>query len=71
MFGASYNIVRQEGFMQLFRGLTPTLVQVFPQAGFQFAFYTSFTSTWKSMMQKSHSKPTGMFCSNIILTNTL
>ena len=37
---------KEAGVRTFYRGLLPTLLQVFPLAGCQFAFYTLFTSTW-------------------------
>ena len=47
MSAAATLMVRQEGPRSLYKGLWPTLLAIGPQAGFQFAFYTLFTDTWK------------------------
>ncbi|KAI8512259.1 hypothetical protein Bbelb_088980 [Branchiostoma belcheri] len=42
---------REGGPRTFYRGLTPTLVQIFPYAGFQFATFAMFTSAWAYLPQ--------------------
>ncbi|XP_072414234.1 mitochondrial thiamine pyrophosphate carrier isoform X1 [Chiloscyllium punctatum] len=42
LWHAIVTMYRKEGPLSFYRGLTPTLVAVFPYAGFQFAFYNIF-----------------------------
>ncbi|XP_048411391.1 mitochondrial thiamine pyrophosphate carrier [Stegostoma tigrinum] len=42
LWHAVVTMYRNEGPLSFYRGLTPTLVAVFPYAGFQFAFYNIF-----------------------------
>jgi solute carrier family 25 thiamine pyrophosphate transporter 19 len=53
MFDAARQIVVKEKFTGLYRGLVPTLIQIAPQTGFQFAFYSMFTSLWKLVHVKA------------------
>ena len=43
---ACRKIVAQEGFLAFYRGLTPSLLQIAPQRGLQFGFYSLFTGLW-------------------------
>ncbi|XP_013198490.2 mitochondrial thiamine pyrophosphate carrier [Amyelois transitella] len=43
-FDASATMIRQEGFTALFKGLVPTLGQIAPNAGIQFAVYKLFSN---------------------------
>ena len=38
---------REAGVRTFFRGLVPTMIQVFPLAGFQFGFYALFKHVWE------------------------
>eukprot|EP00041_Stephanoeca_diplocostata_P005314 m.59505 g.59505 ORF g.59505 m.59505 type:complete len:329 (-) comp15700_c0_seq1:247-1233(-) len=42
MWHAGTSIVRQEGVTQLYKGLGPSVVQIFPYAGLHFAYYYLF-----------------------------
>lgn len=57
MFDAARQIVYKEKFTGLYRGLVPTLIQIAPQTGFQFAFYSLFTSLWKFISGRSVTRP--------------
>jgi len=46
MLDASRQIVVKEKFVGLYRGLVPTLIQIAPQTGLQFAFYSMFRHIW-------------------------
>jgi solute carrier family 25 thiamine pyrophosphate transporter 19 len=39
-------IWEREGLRGFYRGLTPSLLQIFPQMGLQFGFYSLFTGLW-------------------------
>ncbi|XP_065829906.1 mitochondrial thiamine pyrophosphate carrier-like [Oscarella lobularis] len=43
---ASTSMYRTEGFYSFYRGLVPTLLQIFPYSGFQFGFYSFFKTLW-------------------------
>lgn len=43
---------KEAGLRTFYKGLLPTLLQLFPHAGFQFSFYTLFTSTWEYAMPR-------------------
>ncbi len=61
MAGAFAQIVSTEGPRALFRGLTPTLIQIAPQTGLHFGFYTAFTTLWRSTLgpdKESQGEPT-------------
>lgn len=46
---------RQEGGRAFYRGLLPTLLQIGPLSGFQFAFYHGFLHLWEMMLHpESH-----------------
>ena len=47
MIDAAHQIVVKEKMTGLYRGLLPTLIQIAPQTGFQFAFYSFFASVWR------------------------
>jgi len=46
MFDATQQIVVKEKFVGLYRGLVPTLIQIAPQTGLQFTFYSMFRRAW-------------------------
>jgi len=48
MLDATRQIVMKERFLGLYRGLVPTLIQIAPQTGLQFAFYSLFSHLWIS-----------------------
>jgi len=43
---ASLMLIKEEGFLAMYKGLIPNLIQVGPQTGFQFGFYAALTSVW-------------------------
>ena len=45
---AAGSMVRTEGVRSLYKGLVPTLMQIAPQTGFQFGFYSLLNSAWRS-----------------------
>ena len=55
------HIVRTEGAQALFKGLTPTLLQIAPQTGLQFAFYSVCTRLWKAAVSRTNSHQTGNY----------
>lgn len=44
---AAQSLVAKEGYRALYKGLLPTLIQVGPQTGLQFGFYSFFTGIWR------------------------
>lgn len=50
VFHALTQICKHEGFLVLFRGLWPTLLQVAPHAGVQFMSYKLFDGFYKSVL---------------------
>ncbi|XP_066515416.1 mitochondrial thiamine pyrophosphate carrier isoform X3 [Hoplias malabaricus] len=50
---AVFTMYRQEGVLTFYRGLTPTLVAVFPYAGLQFFFYNVLNKLLKRNSSKS------------------
>jgi len=55
---AMTQIVRKEGALALYRGLTPTLLQIAPQTGFQFGFYSGFSLLWDVWGKQSTTQST-------------
>ena len=51
-------IYKVEGPRSFFKGLSPTILQVAPHAGAQFATYTVFTRIWKDMSTFTTGLPT-------------
>lgn len=51
IFQAVRQIWQTEGFVVLFRGLWPTMLQVAPHTGVQFMCYKFFSSLYKSMIK--------------------
>lgn len=47
MTDAVRQIITKESPLALYRGLVPTLIQIAPQTGFQFGFYSLLTSIWE------------------------
>ena len=39
-------LIKEEGFLAMYKGLCPTLIQIGPQTGCQFGFYSVLTSFW-------------------------
>jgi solute carrier family 25 (mitochondrial thiamine pyrophosphate transporter), member 19 len=60
MMDAAYQIVYKENVRGLYRGLLPTLIQIAPQTGFQFAFYSLFSSVWKLVSDQNESPQNGI-----------
>ncbi|KHN79836.1 Mitochondrial thiamine pyrophosphate carrier [Toxocara canis] len=52
---ASFCIWRYEGFRGYFRGLTPSLAQIAPYTGIQFALYNWFVEIWKRFINRYES----------------
>ena len=46
LIDACRQILSQEGVLGFYRGLTPSLIQIAPQMGLQFGFYSLFTGLW-------------------------
>ncbi|XP_059168962.1 mitochondrial thiamine pyrophosphate carrier-like isoform X2 [Physella acuta] len=44
------SIMRKEGIGGFYRGLIPSLIQIGPQMGFQFGFYSLFTGLWNKSL---------------------
>ncbi|XP_038067812.1 mitochondrial thiamine pyrophosphate carrier-like [Patiria miniata] len=42
----------EAGVLTFFKGLLPTMLQVFPHAGFQFGFYALFKRVWEVVMDQ-------------------
>lgn len=45
------SMVRQEGILSLYKGLTPNLIQIAPHTGMQFTFFHLFSNLYKSIFQ--------------------
>ncbi|XP_064638602.1 mitochondrial thiamine pyrophosphate carrier-like [Lineus longissimus] len=56
LHNACLSMYNREGARSFFKGLTPTLFQVAPQTGLQFAFYAFFTKGWKVIFKHDDSK---------------
>ena len=46
----------EAGMRTFYKGLMPTLLQLFPYAGFQFGFYALFNSMWEFSFGKPEVK---------------
>lgn len=57
---AVVTMYKTEGLLSFYRGLTPTIVAVFPYAGFQFAFYNIFQKIYVYMVPPTETS-TGNF----------
>ncbi|XP_054714694.1 mitochondrial thiamine pyrophosphate carrier-like [Uloborus diversus] len=51
-------MVKNEGLLSFYKGLSPTLLQIAPQAGAQFAFYRIFQGMWDSVFSRSSAETT-------------
>ncbi|XP_071507771.1 mitochondrial thiamine pyrophosphate carrier-like [Diadema antillarum] len=51
------SMYKEAGVRTFYRGLTPTLMQLFPQTGLQFGFYALFTKMWNSTKEKTEYTP--------------
>lgn len=47
IYQATNKMYINEGLGSFYKGLVPTLVQIFPHAGLQFGFYAFFKTTWE------------------------
>ncbi|XP_071965822.1 mitochondrial thiamine pyrophosphate carrier-like isoform X2 [Antedon mediterranea] len=45
---------QEAGVRTFYKGLTPTLIQLFPYNGLQFGFYSFFKTLWKPVMSKKN-----------------
>jgi len=46
-------LIKEEGFLAMYKGLCPTLIQIGPQTGCQFGFYAVLTSLWALAFSRS------------------
>ncbi|ELT96754.1 hypothetical protein CAPTEDRAFT_101463 [Capitella teleta] len=53
MLHAALVMVTRESPRSLYKGLMPTLLQIAPQNGFNFAFYSMFVSIWNLLFNKT------------------
>ncbi|XP_076312081.1 thiamine pyrophosphate carrier protein 1 [Tachypleus tridentatus] len=53
---AVQSILKEEGFFKLYRGLSPTLLQVGPYVGAQFGFYRLFQEIWNAALKITDTK---------------
>ncbi|XP_035223670.1 mitochondrial thiamine pyrophosphate carrier-like isoform X1 [Stegodyphus dumicola] len=60
MFHAATVMIRTEGLLSFYKGLSPTLIQIMPNAGAQFAFYKFFQGLWDFVFQKGSSQTTAV-----------
>ena len=65
---AAQSMLRQEGPGAFFKGLVPTLVQIGPQTGFQFGFYSFFKTLWELVLNSSSTQDSIKTAGNIIST---
>ncbi|XP_077866872.1 mitochondrial thiamine pyrophosphate carrier-like [Saccoglossus kowalevskii] len=45
---------KEEGTRSFYRGLAPTLLELFPHAGLQFGFYSFFKIIWEHVFERDH-----------------
>ncbi|XP_077980246.1 mitochondrial thiamine pyrophosphate carrier-like [Glandiceps talaboti] len=50
---------KQEGVTSFYKGLVPTLMEIFPHAGLQFGFYAFFKMIWDKFYMKNMKEGTG------------
>lgn len=51
-------MVKEEGFLALYKGLVPAVMQTGPQMGLQFGFYSLFQGVWRQFFEiEKHAKP--------------
>ena len=51
-------MVKEEGFLALYKGLVPAVMQIGPQMGLQFGFYALFQGVWRQFFEiEIHAKP--------------
>ncbi|GFY52413.1 mitochondrial thiamine pyrophosphate carrier [Trichonephila inaurata madagascariensis] len=58
VFHATATMLRTEGPFSFYKGLSPTLVQIMPNAGAQFAFYKLFQGLWNVLFKKESTTTT-------------
>ena len=51
---ATLKMVNQEGYFSLYRGLWPTLLQIGPYVGLQFALYNILVDAFKKLESEEH-----------------
>jgi hypothetical protein len=44
-------LVKEEGFLALYKGLVPAVMQIGPQMGLQFGFYALFQGVWRQFFE--------------------
>lgn len=54
---ATFRMYRNEGLRSFYKGLVPTLVQIFPHAGLQFGFYAFFKALWEMALHIKKKDP--------------
>lgn len=60
------SIYKNEGFLVLFRGLLPTVIQVAPHTGVQFMTYKLFESVYHHFITKDIEKRSEVFTSSVV-----
>ncbi|XP_074648799.1 mitochondrial thiamine pyrophosphate carrier-like [Tubulanus polymorphus] len=63
IYSAVKTMYKQEGARCFFRGLSPTLLQIVPQSGLMFGFYSFFVNIWEKYIKTEHHHthhPTGI-----------
>lgn len=51
-------MVKEEGFLALYKGLVPAVTQIGPQMGLQFGFYALFQGVWRQLFEiEQYAKP--------------
>lgn len=53
-------LVKEEGFLALYKGLVPAVTQIGPQMGLQFGFYASFQDLWRQIFEIDKHTKTGV-----------
>jgi hypothetical protein len=49
VFHAFSSMIRNEGFLSLYKGLTPNLIQIIPHTGMQFGFFRVLTQLYRKL----------------------
>lgn len=57
LFQAASKMYDKEGVRSFYKGLVPTLVQIFPHAGLQFGFYSFFKALWEMSFRIKRQDP--------------
>lgn len=65
-FNAFNTIVLQEGFLALYKGFLPTIIQIAPHAGVQFMTFKFFEKIYRKYVSESIEKRSDVFTSGII-----